>query len=497
MGIEITQSSFNQDSYDLFRVKLHRNLDALAQLLHNKHFGKAQKGSCRLGAELELYIIDEKCQPLCVNQEILSAVKDPQLTLELNRYNLEYNLSPYPLEKQPFTALENEILTQLTKLNNVAKEYRGRVIPIGILPTLTPSHFGPDFLTDRLRYKTLVEQLVKRRGSDFHIDIDGDQPLRVDMEDGTLEGANTSFQIHYRVDPAAYANMFNAFQLITPLLVAIGGNSPGLFGHDLWSETRIPLFKQSIDSRIKDRYQWHEPARVNFGHGWIRHSALEIFREVVNIYSPLLPICSDEDPLDQCMRGEIPSLAELRLHQSSVWLWNRPVYDDADGGHLRVELRALPAGPTAVDMVSNAAFYIGLAESYRDEMPKLMSALPFGLAEFNFYRAAQSGLDANVVWPNSNQSGCQQQGIIDVLRQSVDRAMSGLLSIGIEKSEAEKYLSVIQARIDTTQTGASWQSKRIEHYRALHSNKESQRLMLEDYIAYSMSNIPVSEWSRI
>ncbi len=494
MGIEITQSEFDRDSYVEFQIKLHKNLEALGQLLQSPDFGKLKDGSLAIGAELEMYIIDNDCRPLSINKQILEAAQDPQLTLELNRYNLEYNLSPYAINKQPFSNTEQDIVSQLRKLNLLAKQYDGRILPIGILPTLQTSHFGPDFLTDRQRYKTLVEQLAKRRSSDFHIDINGEHPLQVDMKDGTLEGANTSFQIHYRIDPANYADTFNAFQMVTPLLVAIGANSPGLFGHSLWCETRIPLFKQSIDSRIKDRYQWHEPARVNFGQGWIRHSALEIFREIVSIYSPLLPICSDEDPVDQFHRGFVPSLAELRLHQSSVWLWNRPIFDDTDGGHLRIELRALPAGPTAVDMVANAAFYIGLAESYREEMPQLMPALPFGLAEFNFYRAAQSGLNANIVWPSLEQSGCQQHKVIDILQNSISRAKSGLKSIGISELEANKYVDVIQNRINNGQTGASWQSDRIKYYRAKHSNIESQRLMLEDYISHSVSNVPVSEW---
>lgn len=494
MGIEITQSEFEPDSYLQFQEKLHKNLDALDQLLQSKDFGKSAPGSSAIGAELEMYIIDSESRPLCINQQILEAAQDPQLTLELNRYNLEYNLTPYAINSQPFSSTEQEIVTQLRKLNHLAQQYEGRILPIGILPTLQPCHFGPEFLTDRQRYKTLVEQLVKRRGSDFRIDINGEHPLQADMKDCTLEGANTSFQIHYRIDPAAYSNTFNAFQMVTPLLIAIGANSPGLFGHSLWCETRIPLFKQSIDSRKKDHYQWHEPARVNFGQGWVRNSALEIFREVVSIYSPLLPICNDEDPVDLVHRGLVPSLAELRLHQSSVWLWNRPVFDDANGGHLRIELRALPAGPTAIDMVANAAFYIGLAESYRDEMPQLMCALPFGLAEFNFYRAAQSGLNANIVWPSLKQSGCQQHKIIDILRHSVSRAKSGLISIGITEPEADKYMSVIQNRINNRQTGASWQSDRIKYYRSKYSNAESQRLMLEDYINHSATNTPVSEW---
>jgi gamma-glutamyl:cysteine ligase YbdK (ATP-grasp superfamily) len=494
MGIEITQSQFDDDAYLSFQCKLNDNLSALDHLLKQPEFGQAGANSAVLGAELEMYIIDAQGAPLCINHALLEAAQDPQLTLEINQYNLEYNHTPFSVEQQPFAATEQEILAQLDKLNHLAKAHQGRVIPIGILPTIKPEHFGPQSMTNRQRYKTLVEQLLKRRGGAFHIDINGDDPLQLDMSDVTLEGANTSFQIHYRIAPAVYADTFNAFQLVSPLAIALAANSPGLFGHQLWQETRIPLFKQAIDSRQQHRYQWHEPARVNFGQGWVRHSALELFRETVNIYPPLLPICHQDDPLEQIKQGVTPSLAELRLHQSSVWLWNRPVYDDADGGHLRVELRALPAGPTAIDMVANAAFYIGLAEYYRPRINELLPALPFKLAEHNFYRAAQSGLDARILWPSAEQTGCSEQNILEVLQTSTQHARTGLRRIGISAAEIERYIGVIEARIQQQQTGASWQNAQFKAYKQRYSVNESQRRMLEDYVTHSRSNLPVSDW---
>ncbi len=494
MGMDITNCQFDEATFSAFQNKLGKNLQALEQMLQTPGFGVAKSDSVILGAELEMYIIDKQGLPLYINQEILNSAKDPQLTLELNRYNLEHNLNPYSIAQQPFSSTENEITEKLKTINKVAEKYQGRILPIGILPTLTPENFGTDAVTDKQRYHLLLEQLLKRRGNNFSININGRDPLQFDMQDITLEGANTSFQVHYRVEPQKYADTFNAIQLVTPLVLATAANSPGLFGHSLWQETRIPLFKQAIDCRVRDHYQWHEPARVNFGQGWVRKSALELFRETVNIYSPLLPVCSHDDPLEQLQQEQIPGLPELRLHQSTVWLWNRPVYDDADGGHLRIEMRSLPAGPTAIDMVANAAFYIGLAEYYRDKMETIMPALPFGLAEFNFYRAAQSGLSAKIIWPKPNQSGCSQQPLIDVLKQNIESAKEGLLSIGISSEEVEKYLGVIRKRVEKGMTGADWQLSKIEQYAANHSKEESHRLMLEDYIQNSLSNLPLSEW---
>ena len=240
-----------------------------------------------------MYIVDDNGRPLHANQEILEAAGDAQLQLELNRYNLEYNLHPCAFSDNPFSALEGELLDKQAYLRDVAARFGGRVVPIGILPTLRQTDFGPHCITDRKRYHALVRQLLLRRGGKFRIDIRGEDPLELEMTDITLEGANTSFQVHYRVDPEDYADTFNAIQLSTPLAVAIGANSPTLFGHNLWHETRVPLFKQSIDTRYVDRYSWNEPPRVSFGQGWVRRSALELFAEVVCIYPPLLPICTE------------------------------------------------------------------------------------------------------------------------------------------------------------------------------------------------------------
>ncbi|MDX1735547.1 MAG: glutamate--cysteine ligase [Halioglobus sp.] len=487
MGIEIDRTAFEQGDYDRFRAALEGNLAALADCLATPGFGN---GPGSMGAELEMYIVDEAGRPLYVNQEIEQAAADPQLTLELNRYNLEYNLTPYALQAGPFRATEQEILAKLASLRQVAAQFGGRIVPIGILPTLDQSDFGPHCITDRRRYHALVKQLLLRRGGQFKIDINGESPLQLDMADITLEGANTSFQVHYRVAPQDYADTFNAIQLVTPLAVAISANSPTLFGHRLWHETRVPLFKQSIDTRRVDRYSWNEPPRVNFGQGWVRRDALELFTEVVRIYPPLLPLCAGED----ASAAGAPPLSELRLHQSTVWLWNRPVYDDADGGHLRIEMRALPAGPTAVDMVANAAFLIGLAEGVRPQLASLLPAIPFGIAEYNFYRAAQFGLGANLVWPLPGQSGYSEQPVAGIIEQLLPLARQGLQRISIQEAEAAHYLGVIERRLERRRSGAIWQRERLAALEQEQTLTTALHNMLEEFIRYSADNMPVAEW---
>ncbi len=493
MGIEITQTSFDAEDQQRFSARLEQNLAALRELLADPGFGV---GPGSLGAELEMYIVDDRGNPLHANQEILSDAADPQLTLELNRYNLEYNLTPFALDAQPFSSTENEIQRKLTFLGEVAARRGGRIVPIGILPTLRAEDFGSECVTQRRRYDALVGQLIRRRGSLFKIDIDGADPLKLAMEDITLEGANTSFQVHYRVAPADYADTFNAIQMVTPLALAVAANSPTLFGHSLWHETRIPLFKQSIDTRQTDRRQWPEPARVSFGQGWARRDAAELFTEVVRIYPPLLPVCAEASPEEELAAGRLlPSLAELRLHQSTVWLWNRPIFDDLDGGHLRVEMRALPAGPTPVDMVANAAFMVGLAEGIRPYIGELLSAQPFHVAEYNFYRAAKHGLEAELIWPSTGQSGYRSSGAAEIIGRMLPVAADGLAAIGIGRAEADRYLGVIEKRLSRHQNGAIWQQRTLATLCETMPRSAALHTLLERFIENGRANLPVAEWT--
>ena len=488
MGIEIHSSSFTDEDRKRFAKRLEDQLTTLRAMLATPGFGR---GAPSLGAELELYLVNRDGTPAYLNQEIHRLAGDPQLTLELNRYNMEYNLSPCALQDGALAAVEREVLEKLGELGSIVSDFDARVVPIGILPTLREHDFGGHCITDRQRYRALVAQLLQWRGSDFHININGAEPLQLGMTDITLEGANTSFQVHLRVDPDDYVNTFNAIQLATPLALAISANSPGLFGHELWDETRVPLFKQSIDTRHTDRYRWSEPPRVCFGHGWLRHDACEPFEQTVRLYRPLLPVCAS---LDKAGDGA-PALDELRLHQSTVWLWNRPVYDDAGGGHLRIEMRSMPAGPSAVDMVAGAALMLGLARALRDDMDRLVAALPFNLAEYNFYRAAQHGLDARLVWPGLRQQGLSDYPLAEILTELLPRADDGLRSMGVSQAERDRYLGVIDARLAAGLNGAGWQRRCLHRRMDEGQGKVSALgLMLESYIEHSAGNLPVAEW---
>ena len=492
MGKSIDRTRFGTRDFKAFEKKLHRCLRALELVLDGPTFGR---GESSIGAELELYLLDAEEQPFPHNDVIQKQFRDPQLTLELNRYNLEYNLTPVPAQGMPFSALEQQILSVLRKLQTLTEKKGGHVLPIGILPTLGSDDFGMQVMTDEPRYHVLARALNDIRDHTFGISIDGEDAIRLKSGDVTLEGACTSFQIHYRVDPSRFCLLWNSIQLVTPLVLGVSANSPMLLGHRLWHETRVPLFKQSIDGREASGPAWQEPGRVSFGHGWLQNDPIGLFREMVNIYPPLIPSCSNEDPIAVVKRGGVPKLEELCLHDGTIWSWNRPIYDPDIDPHLRIEMRALPAGPTPIDMAANAALFIGLAEGLAEDLSPLLSALPFSYAEYNFYRAAQFGIHASMIWPSPNQNRLTETPLIEVLGELLPVAERGLISIGVNGEEAKRMLGVIESRLNEKSNGAEWQ---LRQYSQLMAKKLGQldacKSLVTAYREQAMENRPVADW---
>ncbi len=491
MGSEIDNSEFSAADFEQFQQRLDDNLKHFRQLLNQPGFGE---GPISFGAELELYIIDHLANTMPINRELATALDDPRLSLELNRFNLEYNFTPVIDSATPFSQLRQQMDQALLSLHRKADQLNARVLPIGILPTLQVSNMGLSAITESARYSALAQQLRQQRGEDFHININGIDSLKMHWQDITLEGANTSFQFHYRVKPQQFADTYNAAQLITPLMVGLGANSPLFLGRRLWQETRVALFKQSIDHRPPNQSSRYLPSRVYFGNGWIRNDIFELFAEGVSLFDPLLPVI-DNDPGNTNRKGKGPALEELRLHQGSIWIWNRPIYDPADNGHLRIELRTLPAGPSTLDMVALAAFSIGLIEGLRPQIPELLPCLPFKYCEKNFYRAAREGMGTKLIWPGSNFEGLQEINLATLAKQLLPVARTGLQSLGIDNQEIDELLEVVEATAEKRRNGAQWQ---LDTYQQLLDGQNpSQALseLVEHYYERYRSGQPVHQWS--
>lgn len=490
MGQATDRASFSDDDYTRFRDRLGASLKALEKMLKTPGFGQ---GSRSFGAELELYIVDGQGRPLPINREIQQAMNDSRLTLELNRFNLEYNFTPVLISEDCFRTTAQEAREAIEGINHCAARWQGSVFPVGILPMLQVSDLGLQVMTDEPRYHALTQELSRIRGGPFAVNIKGEDSIDVEIEDVTLEGANTSFQIHLRTSPDEFADLYNAIQLVTPLVLAISANSPLLFGKRLWHETRVPLFKQSIDCRRPDPLH-PRPARVNYGNAWLRHGALEVFAEVVRLYRPVLPVCSDEDPFTVLSGGGTPQLSELRLQMGTVWLWNRPVYDPADGGHLRIEMRTLPAGPTVTDMMANAALMIGLARLLQASMNELIPSIPFDYCVRNFYRAAEKGLSAELIWPSTGQSEPEYHTAAAILRRLLPMLPAQLSEMGFVETDFLPLLDVISERLETRQTGAQWQLDKLSELQKMMGPKEALLAMQQAYEENALSDIPVAQW---
>lgn len=476
-----------------YTTRLKRCLNALEKLLINPQFGI---GPNTIGAEMEVSIVDQNWNCANINQQLLSDLQDELMQCELDQFNLEFNAPPVYPKGTPFTKIEQRLTDALGRMNKAAKAYQSKIIPIGILPTLTLEHLTAEAITRLERYQLLSTCLKTMRGGPFLVNIDGKEPLKVSCDDVTLEGANTSYQVHLRVNPTDFAETFNTISLITPLVVAISANSPYFLGHELWDETRIALFQQSVDYRnLSKPLHWHLPNRVSFGYGWLRKSAFECFAENVAIFPPLLPYGTEEDIEKKMAQGKTPELAELRLHQGVVWHWNRAIYDPAEEGHLRIEMRSLPSGPTPADMTANSAFMIGLAFGLRHHIEKHIQTLPFKYAEENFYRAAKFGLDAQLVWFSAKNYQLSLMPVSTLLHWALPYAKQGLQELGVDDAEIDKFLQIIEVRLQRRMTGAIWQKQRVN---ALEANgfKRSQALqeMTKSYTEQANSGQPVGEW---
>jgi hypothetical protein len=486
MGTEITREEFGEHDYARFRERLEQCLSDLERLLARPGFGA---GPATIGAELEVCLIDDAARPLPRNQAVRALAADPRIALELNRYNLELNASPVPLAGRPFTALAGELGHLLARAGAAARTHHGRIALIGILPTLRLAHVDLGMVTDAARYRALDRGLRRLHRGPFLIRIAGEEPLELATEHVTLEGANTSFQLHLRVPPADFTRVYNAAQLATVPALAVAGNSPTFLGRRLWEETRIALFKQSVEDRDHGSPR-RGPPRAGFGTGWLRDGALELFTESVRRHEPLLPFVSDAPP-----GYGTPPLDELRLHHGTVWRWNRAVYDPAAGGHLRIEMRALPAGPTVTDMLANAAFLVGLTLWLAGQDERWTYALSFERAEHGFYRAAQRGLAAELSWPAWTADRVRTVPAADLVPELLPAARQGLLGAGVAAAEADRLLGVIGARVASGQTGAAWQRAALAAAEPGRSRDEALAVMLGRYLAAAAAGQPVHTWT--
>jgi len=472
-----------------YRDKVRRCLDVLARMLQQSRFKEAPQ---QVGLEVEFYLLDQAGRAAMRNDEVLAAIASPAWAPELGKFNLEVALAPRSLVDDALAGLERYLADSLAYGNAQAGTLGTRLAMIGTLPTLREADVGSGSMSPNPRFRLLNEQVVEARGEEMRICIEGPEQLLTYVDSIMPEAACTSIQMHLQVSPDMFGSYWNAAQAIAAVQVALAANSPYLFGRELWRETRIPLFLQATDTRPDELAVQGVRPRVWFGEQWIT-SVFDLFEENLRYFPALLPLCEDDDPVADLDSGSTPELAELALHNGTVWRWNRPVYAVDDGEpHLRIENRVLPSGPTVTDVIANAAFYYGLVQALAEAERPIWTEMPFAAAHANLTEAARHGIEASIYWPGLGEVAVTEL----TLRRLLPLAREGLRRCQVDQPHADRMLDVIEQRCLTVRTGATWQ---VDMVHALQDKdglgREAAMLaMTERYLALMHAGDPVHSW---
>ncbi|MDO9381159.1 MAG: glutamate--cysteine ligase [Nocardioidaceae bacterium] len=489
MGQDVEHREFTREDRTRYREKVRACLDVLARMLSGSEFDVDKPMT---GIEIEFNLTDDRGEPALKNAEALAAIADDDFQTELGQFNIEINVPPRRLDGGGFGAFEKTLRDDLNEAQDKASTVGAHLLMIGILPTLREGHMTSETLSANPRYALLSEQILAARGEDISISIDGVDRLRTTADTIIPEAACTSTQLHRQVGPDEFASHWNASQAIAGVQLALGANSPFCLGRQLWHETRIPLFEQATDTRSEELEAQGVRPRVWFGERWIT-SIFDLFEENVRYFPALLPILDDEDPREVLDAGGTPRLNELSLHNGTVYRWNRPIYDVSQGRpHLRVENRVLPAGPTVVDTLANAAFYFGVTQALVDADRPLWSQMSFSAAEENFHIGARDGIDAQLFWPGLGAVPATELA----LRRLLPMAHRGLDSLSVDPAERDRLLGIIEQRCVTGRNGSTWM---IDRFRRAYDGgavdrHEAMRITTEAYAERMHANEPVHTW---
>jgi gamma-glutamyl:cysteine ligase YbdK (ATP-grasp superfamily) len=474
MGQEISFTQFDESDFIRFHDKLKQETALLAKCIADK---KCSTRKPVAGFEIEAWLIDAEMRPAPINQLFLTSLKNPLVTTELAKFNIELNCQPVALTENVFSLLLQQLQDTWRKIAQQAACLQHQAIMIGILPTLQQQDLHLANMSDMHRYRALNEQILHSRGKPIHIDIAGIEHLKFDHHDVMLEAATTSFQTHIQLPLAIAHHFYNASLIASAAMVAVCANSPFLFGKKLWHESRIPLFEQAIETGGFQGAAQGPIKRVSFGSDFARHSIIECFQENLQHFPILLPVNLDSN---------LEAFSHLRLHNGTIWRWNRPLigFDDDGTPHIRVEHRTPAAGPSALDAIANAAFYYGLAQNLCAEILTKGLPLSFAQAKDNFYQAARYGLDAHIIWFDGHSHRLQ------TLLQSelLPRAKAGLQSFAISTTEIDDFIGIIEQRVGNKQNGCHWQLQYVDHH-----GRDLTELTRAYWQLQNAGN-PVSEW---
>ena len=467
-----------------------RDVSALERMYKS---GMIESDKCRIGAEQELCFVDNAWRPAPIVMEVLPKLDDPHFTTELARFNMEINLDPVELRDDAFSQLERTLRNYLNIVEKLLVETNHHLVLTGILPTIRGTDLDTEYMTPLERFTALDRIMTAMRGGDFEFRINGTDELITRHHSVMIESCNTSWQIHYQVAPEDFISKYNWAQAIAGPVLATATNSPLLLGKRLWAETRIALFQQSVDIRQTNDILRDVSPRVNFGSKWLMKSPLEIFKEDIVRHKIIVSPKIDENSLKKLDRGEIPKLMALNVHNGTIYKWNRACYGVTGGKpHMRIENRIFPSGPTVIDEIANAAFWVGLMHGMPDEYRKIEKAMDFDDAKTNFLKAARQGLFSQFRWINGKKITAQDL----IIRELMPLAFDGLAKAGVRKGDILKYLNIIQARVESGKTGSQWLLDSFDNLKKKGSRDEALVAVTAAMVKRQKTRSPVHTWEE-
>lgn len=493
MGEERVKLADSQEEVQHFMKAVLKDIRALDRMLQGDWF---ETDPIRIGAEQEVCLLDEHVKAAPWGMEVLSKLDDRgDFTTEFAKFNLEINLKPLEFKGRCLRHLEENLQQDVDYMRSVVEEMGGDILLTGILPSIRKSDVDIKNITPLQRYRALCQAISKMRGEQFDLRIQGMDELLMKFDSPLVEACNTGFQIHLQVTPDEFVQKYNIAQAITGPVLAASVGSPFLFGKRLWSETRIALFQQSVDTRTAGDHLRESSPRVTFGNEWVNKSILDIYQEDTARYRVMLSATLEEDVDKLLNEGTPPQLNALQVHNGTVYRWNRPCYGVANGkAHLRIENRALPSGPTVTDEIANTAFWLGLMNKMDDYYPDVRNVMKFDNARHNFVAASKLGLDTTFRWFND-----ERLNAVDLItEQLLPIAREGLDKASVNTSDINSYLGIIRKRVTKGQTASTWM---INNYGDLVSEDNPQEQVLAAITTAMVKNQkkgePVHKWGRV
>jgi CBS domain-containing protein len=464
------------------------DLQALEMMIRG---GYMENSALRIGAEQEMFLVESSMHPAPLAMEIIEDARDRRLTTEIGRFNIEANLTPLDFTGKCLSTLEGEIDEMVGVVRRSAAKHNADVVLAGILPTIQSSDLVERNLTPSPRYHELNRILTALHGEERIVHIKGLDELRLHVQNTFVEFCNTSFQVHLQVPIDRFVEYYNWAQALSAPVLGSAVNSPVIMGHRLWHETRLAIFQHAVDSRSPVQQERSHPARVTFGRTWVEKSILDVFHEDVARFRILLTRELEEDSLDSLKEGRIPGLDAWRMHNGTIWRWNRACYgvmNDRPG--LRIEVRYLPSGPTVVDEVANAAFFLGLMMALPEEFGDITRLMSFDDAKNNFFSSARYGLKSQLIWFRGQSFRTARL----ILEDLAPRAREGLKAVGVDAGDIDRYIGIIEERVRAEKTGSLWVLDSLARMDKTAKLNVRMRTVTASMLENQLSGEPVHKW---